>query len=286
MYVWDKYSKIKLPAIFTLDIEQLSKVIPALRKIVTKPTDKIIIDTTNVEDITEGAYMVMLAQVEKALIQNKKVGILLSGNRPKKVMEILSTQMKVKHKHALMPMKITSEIIDRAENYNKIDTEIINEIVDELKKIGVGFYPPFYDFLVELVGNRDINWWLWRERDVKTKCFRYVFVDMGIGIIGSYNEAGFLRKCSFKDRRSILKDAWDGKLGSSTRQEGRGRGLPQIREFVEKGYMSDFVLITNGVSLQAKNGTIKISKNPNFVGTYYSWTIDKSNYLKWKAELT
>ena len=82
----------------------------------------------------------------------------------------------------------------------------------------------------------------------------------------------------------ILLYALEGKLGSSTKQPNRGRGLPQLRHMVEKKWISDFVLITNRVSLRYINDNFVIKQHPNFVGTYYYWTINKENYTVWKRK--
>lgn len=286
LYLWNRYSKIKFPEKFLMDIDCLNKVIPALRKIVTKPTDEVTLDFSNVSDISEGAYMAMLAQVEKAASHNKKVFLKASTIKTLKVWQILTKDKSYKHKN----VEISNDVLG-AEFANKLYTDEVDELVEELKKLGfTSYYQPFYDFLVELIGNsvehgiqhKNINWWLWRERDSRKKCFRYVFVDMGVGIINSYKESQILPFMSFLNKQKLLLDAFDGRLGSTTGMPGRGRGLPQIKDIVEKGLLSDFVLITNNVSLQYKENKFITSNNPNFVGMYCSWTISKSNFTVWK----
>ena len=274
VYLWKRYSKIKFPEKFLIESEYLDKVIPALRKIVTKPTDEVTLDFSNVSDISEGAYMAMLAQVEKAASHNKKVILKASTIKTLKVWQILTKDKSYKHKN----VEINNDVLG-AEFANKLYTDEVDELVEELKKLGfTSYYQPFYDFLVELIGNsvehgiqhKNINWWLWRERDSRKKCFRYVFVDMGIGIINSYKESKMLSLLRFFNKQKLLLDAFDGKLGSTTRMPGRGRGLPQIKDIVKRGLLSDFVFITNNVSLQYKNNKFITSSNPNFVGTYCS----------------
>ena len=285
-YLWQRYSKIKFPEKFLIESEYLDKVIPALRKIVTKPTDEIILDFSHVTDISEGAYMVMLAQVEKAISRGRKVTLKAKTIKTLKVWQILTKDKNYKHKN----IEITNDIL-KAEYANKLHTDEVDELVEDLKKLGfTSYYQPFYDFLVELIGNsvehgiqhKNINWWLWKERDSRKKCFRYVFVDMGVGIINSYKESKMLSLLRFFNKQKLLLDAFDGKLGSTTRKPGRGRGLPQIKDIVNKGLLSDFVLITNNVSLQYKDNKFITSSNPNFVGTYCSWTISKLNFIVWK----
>ena len=77
-----------------------------------------------------------------------------------------------------------------------------------------------------------------------------------------------------------MLDALYGRLRSSTKKSYRGRGLPQLREMIENEFVSDLVLITNSVSLHYQKGVFNANTNSNFIGTYYSWTIDLNNYQK------
>jgi hypothetical protein len=284
-------NEIKFPKQFYMREGYLSDVIPALRKIVTKNNKKIYVDFSEVEEMTEGSYMVFLAQVEKALILGKSIRFLPKLPKSKLVINILSTQKNSKYKH--QNIRISGDIIpDKANTYNLLDPDYIDDVVYELKKLGfTEYYKPFYDYLVELMGNatehgirhKNINWWMLKYRDYSERCMKYVFVDMGVGIIKSYEESGLLKKYFFKSKKQIPLDALNGKLGSSTRKPNRGRGLPQIREIIEKGYISNFILITNGVSLRYINNEFVVSENPNFIGTYYSWTINKENFIRWKS---
>lgn len=286
---WNNGCKIKFPKYFYMREGHLDKTIPALQKIVKSPFNIVRIDFSEVEDTTRGAYMVFLAQVEKAII--KKKSIRWHGwPQSKQVLNIIVGQKNYKHKN----VQITSDMMPNADSFRRLEPDFIDEVVNELKRLGLTiYYSPFYDFLTELMGNatehgiqhKNINWWMLRYRDPSKRCMRYVFVDMGLGIIKSYKESGLLRKYFFKDKKQIPLDIFYGRLGSSTMKEGRGRGLPQIREVIEKGFVSDFVLITNNVSLRYVDNEFVVSKNPNFVGTYYSWTISKENYIKWKSIL-
>ena len=58
-----------------------------------------------------------------------------------------------------------------------------------------------------------------------------------------------------------------------------------IKDMVEKSFISDFVLITNSVSLRYNNGQFEQFRHQNFVGTYYSWTISKENFLSWRDRI-
>lgn len=150
------------------------------------------------------------------------------------------------------------------------------------------YYSPLYDLLVELVGNatehgirrKNINWWLHHEIDNDRKCINFFFADMGIGIIESYRRG--IEELKNKDSKYIIVKAMNGELGSTTREEGRGRGLPQISNMVRNNIVSDFILITNNVSLHYKDSDYNIKCIPNFKGTMYRWSVSKENYLIWQ----
>ena len=288
MYRYFNYTRLKLPKSFVMDMEHVGEVIPIFRSLVKRPAEDIILDFSQVTDIDEGAILALIAQGQKAedLNPDKNIKIEVATILSDKVWALLSKNKNYKHKHLdLRKNKL------KPESDNRISPDDVDELVSELSNLGfVSYYNPFYDFMIELMGNavehgirnKDINWWLWRERDIKGKCYRYVFVDMGVGILGSYKKAKTVPLYPFRDKCSLLIEALNGRLGSTTGQRGRGRGLPQIMDIVKKEYVSDFFLITNCVSLQHKNGKFITKKVPNFVGTYCSWSISKKNYNAWK----
>ena len=126
---------------------------------------------------------------------------------------------------------------------------------------------------------------MYHSIDYKSRTVKFVFVDMGKGIVDSYRKAGLPAEYKRKPDDEILLLALNGVLGSSTKEPNRGRGLPQIRDMVENSLISDFVLITNTVSLRYNNGQFKKTAHQNFVGTYYSWTINKENFILWQNRI-
>jgi ABC-type transporter Mla MlaB component len=175
---------------------------------------------------------------------------------------------------------------------SNIDVKFITNLTLELKAISIPeIYQPLYDLLIELVGNaaehgimkKNINWWMHRYKDPNQTNMHYVFVDMGGGIVNSYKNQGFINQSDTEEY--MILDAFEGKLGSTTKEPGRGNGLPLIWENVQKGWISDFFLVTNHISLQYKNGEYTVKRISNFAGTYYSWTINKHNFITWKNSL-
>jgi hypothetical protein len=157
---------------------------------------------------------------------------------------------------------------------------------------GFGFYERIEALLTEIVGNavehgikqRNINYWLCSER--RNNYIKITFVDMGIGIARSHKKARLLpmyRLMGKKGENKIIIDSLYKRLKSSTKLEGRGRGLPEIRQIIEKEWVSEFLLVTNQTALEFKDNQFKATNIKNFKGTYYSWTISKYNFEKWKS---
>jgi len=280
---------LNLPKYFLLKDKFINENISFLRKLVITRDKEIAINFSELQDCTRGALMVFMAQIEKTVFSfGKKIyrhGKFPSSQRMKK---ILISSGNILHQNTLITPIILSDAEKRA---SLVNPNLIDSIVVDLKKIGVkDYYYPFNTFLTEIIANavehgiekRKINWWLTQDIDKGKKHITYSFVDMGDGIIDTHKKAKLPLKYWFMSDSRIVLDALYGKLGSSTKQTNRGRGLPQLRNLIELGIVSDLIIITNRVSLSYQDNCFKSAKNPNFVGTYYSWTINKDNCDKWK----
>lgn len=288
MYNRPKFGVIQFPEDLSFSSESLPIVINSLQKIVTHKRKNIKINFLLVRNISESAYMVLLAQAEKALSTGKKLYIY---NIPQinNVRKMLLGKKQIMHTAiSIGDIGVPNSFIQKSKN----DPTLTFQIEKELKKISVKSYQELNAMITELVGNavehgikeKKINWWMYPYRTSRYE-ISFVFVDMGIGIIDSYKKAVLPDKYKRLKDEDILLYALSGRLGSSTKEANRGRGLPQMGRMVENDWLSNFVLITNGVSLRYIDGKYTITQIPNFVGTYYSWTINKQNYSKWRSTI-
>lgn len=278
---------INIPHSFVLKDLTLKTTISTLTKFIKSTKKNIALDVSNLETTTKGDIMVLMAQLEKSIITNEnrfyRKGAL---PRNKEVKKILITSMDLVH----VNRNITVNKLNESEREQLLFPDRIDHVVKALKKVGIkDYFTPFNEFLIELIANavehginnKNINWWLTHEIDRESKKITYTFVDMGLGIIGSHKKAGLPFKYKFLANKHIILDAMYARLGSSTKEDNRGRGLPQLRDMIEKGFVSDLTLISNNVTLHFKNDKFVSSRNKCFVGTYYSWTIDKQCFEKW-----
>ena len=289
----DRYEHIRFPVRFLLDEAYLDESLHSIQKIDSSGKKRIHIDLSVVKKISKEALIILLAQTEKAIDRTgKDVYIRVPIN--KKARNIVTGKWEDKHIHHTNYNKIEKSGIKDIVFKDGIDPTVILPALIDLRKIDIQeLYGPLYDFLVELIGNAtehgirgmSLSWWFLYYKDKNS--YRFVFVDMGKGIVGSYASAEATREITrYKSHQEILLEALDGKLGSSTGKENRGRGLPFIMRCVKKGFISDFVLMTNGVYSRYENGAMRTRSIPEFEGTYLSWKINQSNYIQWKNTLS
>lgn len=250
---------VLLPRKFLMEREFLALTIKTLKRFITIKDEQLAINFSELEEIRKGDLIVLFAQIEKSIFSNgNKIYRVGRFTSVKILKELLKSNTSVLHKY----MEISIPYLNDSEKQKLINPFLIDSIVKDLKKIGIkDYYFPFNVLLTELIGNavehgienRKISWWLTHEIDRIGKSIKYTFVDMGTGIIQSHKKAGLPIKYIFLGDKKIVKDTFFGKLGSSTKFSNRGRGLPQLRDMIEKQIISNFVLITNSVSLNFEN---------------------------------
>lgn len=280
---------VDAPKRFLISLGDVCDVIPCLRKIYHSNAEEVVLDMLGVQEISEEGFFVLKAQGEKLSV-NKKVLLVSPAGSHFKVQSFFRRKFAGKDKH-VKELHVNKSVGKDQAVAKTIDPAVVDTIVNELNQIGIPeYYAPLYDMLIELTSNatehgikdRNINWWLLRYWDKASKSMRYVFVDMGEGIVNSHRKAGLPFKYWFKGSKRIVADSFKGVLRSSTRQSHRGKGLPSINTLVKEELISDFLMVTNNVSLAWIDGKFVYSRNDNFIGTFFSWSIDKENYYIWK----
>ena len=283
---------ITLPQEFVFKNENLKTMIDTLDQLSKLWQKKIYIDFSLIKQVRKGDLMVLMAQLENLAIKKKQ--IIFKDKIPKNVHDLFSA--KVVH------FKTNTNILNDANIARKVNPSIVENIVQDLRRLGINKNSPFgYAFyermkalIVEIMGNavehgicnRKINYWLTSEIDRKNEQMVVTFVDMGKGIAYSHKKSKLPLKYRitgwFSDNKIVI-DSLFGKLPSSTQEPNRGKGLPEIKKIIEMGFVSEFVLVTNRTLIQYKDNQFISTKVANFKGTYYCWTINKNNFEKWKT---
>ena len=285
-----EFRSILPPRHFFMSLGDKHNVISFLRKLY-KINAPIIIKASRIIEISEEAFLVLKAQVEKKQVEETNHPVIISGYGNQQVFYFFRRNLSLRIKEKTVKTEIhirNHPNISGLQYADNVNTDIIDEVVANLSRIGISeYFEPFYDFLVELIGNATehgikgskINWWF--KYYIENHSVKFVFVDMGIGIIQSYKDSKIPLKYHFINDKFILQDSMNGILGSSTKKSNRGRGMPFIKHLVEKGYISDFLLITNNLSVEYINEKFVYSHNKEFIGTYFSWTITRENFELW-----
>ena len=286
-------NKIRLPNSFIFSELHLRSTVSTLEKFSSFRGSKLKIDFSDVNKIGKGDLMVLMAQIEKNIF-NRGKKITFTGKMP-----FIVKQLFKERAHHIVITKENFNKYEVAEKTNQVNPVIISKNVVALEQVGIkknssdgfGFYERIEAFLSEIIGNavehgikeNNLNYWLCYEKSKST--IKFTFVDMGIGIASSHKKARILPLYRLMGRygeNKIIEDSLYKKLASSTKLEGRGRGLPEIREMIEKEWVSDFLLVTNKSAVRYMNNQFKFTNNRDFKGTYYSWTVSKYNFEKWK----
>lgn len=298
---------IYFPEEFIFNKENAKNIINFFKKFNKVRYYNLLIDGSKTKSISESDLFLLQAYAEKIAVsikrENKEVKTsvrLINFNRPLAILikEYLysNREFTKKNKNKTLHLSLFDKDLESNDNINFAKDNnpiVVSSIVEELKKIGIKGYDEFYSILVEMIGNaiehgvkdRHINWWIYKNKDSQ-KHFTFACLDLGVGILESYRRSKALRiKHKYLTRSSkLLLLALNGDLGSSTLKEGRGTGLKSINKAVRNKWIENFVLITNNVYLEydSVRGKYKSKKIPNFAGTYYSWTIDKECFNRWK----
>lgn len=283
----NKLKIVKLPEDFTLSNGYENDFIKSINQIFYSKQD-IALNFSEIAYTTKQDIMVLVAQIEKAILFKQKK-IYRIGGMPKKrsINHILRNLSDIKH----FNKSFSSSSLVEADHKKLLDTDLIDNTVSDLKKIGIKeYYHPFYEFLQELIANavehglkqRNINWWFTFDQDNKSRTRRYTFVDMGQGIAKTHRNSGLPWNYLLSGDSKIVADSFKGELVSSTKLDNRGKGLPQLLKMSQQGLISDLCIITNKVSLSLDQNGIICRKNINFDGTFYTWSISKKNFEEWK----
>jgi hypothetical protein len=80
----------------------------------------------------------------------------------------------------------------------------------------------------------------------------FTFVDLGVGILNSVRVKRFLKLIAVQldlyGRADLLRDVFLGKVGSSTGDPGRGKGLPRMKVDTDAGLLPNLQVLTSSIT--------------------------------------
>ena len=254
-----------------------------LRDHLTQPGMEIFLDLDDVQNFTSDALLLI-----RAIMDSRAYHTQIGGNLPRD--PTVASEFKesgffdgfAKPPEDLPPPK---GLILKKSN-NKVSTKIAAELVDFAKKhmpITRECTNACFQTLVEVMtnthnhaGNRKQRfpqkWFVSVYCRDQTAYFS--FIDLGIGILKSAPAKNWLKKTgtliSSSRRTGLLKDVFEGKIGSATRKPGRGLGLPKMKRDAENGTLSDLQVLTSDVVGSVANLDFR-EVSHSLRGTAFRW---------------
>ena len=132
-----------------------------------------------------------------------------------------------------------------------------------------------------------MHWWLSVNHDKKNNKVKFVFVDYGIGIFESlkskpeeskwFNFNKILTRLTSPKNTEIFRQLLEGELHMTvTGKPYRGKGLPGIKEVMDRNQISELRIISNDVySNVSKSEYIELRNK--FSGTLVYWELNSQN---------
>lgn len=137
------------------------------------------------------------------------------------------------------------------------------------------------------------HWWLSVNHNKKEQKVSFIFIDYGVGIFESLKNKpqnnkwfGWFEKIKtrliYGDNTEIFKLLLNGEMHLTvTGQHFRGKGLPGIKEVLDRKQISNLKIISNDVFSDISEGKY-IKLNNGFSGTFVSWELNRNNInQKW-----
>ena len=104
----------------------------------------------------------------------------------------------------------------------------------------------------------------------------FAFVDQGVGVCNSADARSKLRQLGEKllgyGPEQIVKEAFEGKLESSTGAKGRGLGLPRMSRDAKNNLLQDLQIRTGKVAGKINNMEFRRTSE-DLQGTIFTWSV-------------
>ena len=181
-----------------------------------------------------------------------------------------------KKSHRMVYSRVAAELVDFASERARVTHECANASSQNLVEVMTNTHNHAgYPKRSKGWRRRQHERW-WASVYCRDNVAYFSFVDLGVGILKSAPAKGFLRKLQKSGvmpasvRSSLLKDAFEGRVGSATGKPGRGLGLPRMRKHAKEGRLLRLQVLTSDVVGSVVNLDFR-SANHSLRGTVFRW---------------
>lgn len=260
-----------------------------------KMNDRIYFDLSKIKSITTEAIMYIIALIRN-LKRTKTLRVMCEGNLPedssaRKVIEKSGFYRFVKTEAQRLYTPDTSQI--QVSSGLQADCVLAARICDfvqreaQTNRRGTKI---LYRMIMELMTNTQQhayqeasnamfgNWYIYAE-DMPS-CIHFVFLDTGAGIPATIRK-GFGEKVQDllrNDDAAYIASAFNKEaFRTATKQEYRGKGLPEIYAHVVEGIAADFRIISGQgmCHIQSDGQIVAVENSIDFRGTLFIWNCPK-----------
>lgn len=306
------YIKISAPKNFSF-VKSTEKTVEFIEKIERSfsARQKVFVNLEKVEFIDNSAITVLLSVMN--LFKSRKIGF--NGNYPlvedAAILLYNSGFLKSLYEHS---HKLTYTFGKKNQLFTQENKKVVPALgLPLMVEVGITVFGEQRIFkglqrmLLELmqntnnhavVGNKgQKNWWLSVNHDKESNKVSFSFVDYGVGVFESLKSKpsdnkwyGTFEKIKnrlkYGTNDEILKLLLNGDLHMTvTGQHYRGKGIPGMKQVLERNQISNLHVITNNAFADVENNSYKKLKN-HFSGTFVYWEIDKTNQsTEWSIQL-
>jgi hypothetical protein len=185
---------------------------------------------------------------------------------------------------------------------DRTSNELVGRSIEKSMKFLTGeegIYPPVYSIIQEICSNSvewakdpkdiDKNWLLGINFETlensDERFITFTVTDVGYGILKTLKRKfGTLIAETMinKPDTDILLRAFDKKYGSKTLEINRNRGLPLIKDRIDRKFIRELKVITNNVFLDFHDKSNSKVLMKNLPGTFYFWKLDINCIEEWK----
>ncbi len=261
-----------------------------LRKNLNGRGNRIFLDLGNVEYFTSDALLLIRAILLSPRAQNRYVGGNLPGDpivasefkasgffhgfeQPPSGLPPARGLMLNKSEDTVIA-RMAGELVDFAKEHVVMTRECKNACFQTLVEVMTNTHDHAGNrtFIKKMQLGKRLKWF------VCVYCLEgtayFTFADLGIGILNSAPARTFLQRSgasiSSYGRIRLLKEAFEGRIGSVTGNPGRGLGLPRMKQDAEKGRLSDLIVLTSDVVGSVSDLNFRAISQP-LRGTLFHW---------------
>jgi hypothetical protein len=244
------------------------------------------LDLSGLQSLTPDSIIALASNLEDWV---ERFGIGISGNEPiaQPLADVLGRSGFYDHVDVDRVKTVPDRGMIQRKKDRRVDSPVASRLV-EFAAASVGCSPamsPIYGTLIECMGNTFDHahksrrgreyWWASVYFDEPTRTAHFTFLDNGVGIFRSRQ----LRRIEklrhivgLPEQPRILQEIFEGKLASRTGVPYRGRGLPRIYKNVQRGRLTNVIVISNRVRADLAKSEFTSLKN-NFSGTLFHWEL-------------